>query len=182
MRREGITLIELVIVIAIIGILATVSGFEFSNWIARYRVEVQVRDMYADISGARQRAMQKNMTYFMHLNASAPDEYATYEDSNSDNSLSIGTDLKVDSLSRDRITGKSLKYKIMWNGGGTSIDIRMDKRGLVDVTPMLPNRSLWLLKDDGTTYNYSEVEYDCLNIHETKIRMGKFNGTSCQPK
>ncbi len=63
MKQDGVTLIELLIVIAIGGILVIALGFEFVGWMARYRVESQIKTMQADLLNARQRAMEKNIQY-----------------------------------------------------------------------------------------------------------------------
>ena len=54
MKRDGFTLIELIIVIAIIGILAVALGFQFTGWMARYQVESQIKAMHSDLMTARQ--------------------------------------------------------------------------------------------------------------------------------
>ncbi len=57
MNRRGITLIELLAVIAVMSILLAMATINFRNWSARQRVERQVREMYADIMSIRQQAM-----------------------------------------------------------------------------------------------------------------------------
>jgi prepilin-type N-terminal cleavage/methylation domain-containing protein len=77
MQDKGITLIELVIVISIIGILTIALGFEFKGWVDKYRVEVQINELYADLMNARARAMQRNRTHFVSLTQT---EYTVQED------------------------------------------------------------------------------------------------------
>jgi len=170
---NGFTLIELVVVIVIISLLIAFAGIELTGWMARYRAENQIKEMYTDLMDARSRAMKKNRTYFIHLSTATPTRYDTYEDTNGNNTLDIGTDTNINSLSK-----QNFKYSITWDGGVDPLDIAIDRRGLVAPS----NRNLWVLKDDGTTYGSSEIDYDCIIISLTRINMGKYNGAICQPK
>ncbi len=82
MKNHGITLIELIIVISIIGILAVALGFEFTGWMGGYRVESQTKEMYVDLMNARARAMQRNRVHFVRLFI-PPTQYTNmYDDTN----------------------------------------------------------------------------------------------------
>ena len=169
MNPRGMTLIELAVVIAIVGILVIVTGFQFIGWQARYKVESQIKEMYADLMEARQRAMQRNRTYFVHLDSATPYEYATSED-NGDNIPNAG-DTKIDELSK-----QGLQYRIRSNFAGDPVDISMNRRGLTS-----PLGSIWLLDPDGNPYSPNDVDYDCIVISRTRINMGKYDGTQVPP-
>jgi len=178
MKQEGITLVELVIVIAIIGVLVMVTGFEINGWITRYRAETQVRGMYADMSSARQRAMHKNVQYLIVLSAKG---YLICEDSNGNNSCDNPSETADSPVSR-ALSKDNLRFQINWNLSGSANTVVMDRKGMM--SPVTPGgSSIWLVKPGaGPIWEPSEVDYDCLNIHETKLGMGKFNGIACQQK
>jgi prepilin-type N-terminal cleavage/methylation domain-containing protein len=48
-KDNGITLVELLIAISIVCILAVALGFEYADWVGRYRVETQIREMHLDL-------------------------------------------------------------------------------------------------------------------------------------
>ena len=56
---SGITLIELIIVISIIGVLVFALGFSFQDWNAAYKIESQIKELHSDIMRARVMAMCK---------------------------------------------------------------------------------------------------------------------------
>ena len=56
MNSRGFSLIELIVVMALIGILLTLATLNFSTWQRKAQVERQVKEMYADIQNARSQA------------------------------------------------------------------------------------------------------------------------------
>lgn len=62
MRQEGmrgITLLELMTVIAICGVLMGIAGFSFTSLRNRYEAESQVRKLHVDLMNARVRAVHE---------------------------------------------------------------------------------------------------------------------------
>lgn len=165
-KEDGITLIELIIVVSIIGILAIALGFEFSDWMGKYKVESEVKDLYSDLMNARINALHKNRFYFVLL---APKQYAVSEDMNENESPDVGE--RLPSFPKD------LNHAITWNGGGGN-QITFNKRGLI----LPPGRTI-------CTFTSVNPDFDCLVISETRISRGKLkdqmgacDATNCEAK
>ena len=98
-NRNGVTLIELMIAISIIAILVVALGFEYRNWMGRYKVENQIKQMHTDFMNARIRAMTMNRMHFATETANA---YTIYEDTNpapdGNGTLEIASDLPLANL------------------------------------------------------------------------------------
>jgi len=79
MNRNGFTLVELIIVTAIITILLAISTIAFRDWVRRNRVESQFKTMYADLMTARSQGLyNKNRTgKSVIITASAFSVYST---------------------------------------------------------------------------------------------------------
>lgn len=57
MNSRGFTLIEILVVIAIIGILSAIGALNFNAWLKKNLVERYVKELYADVQGARMNAI-----------------------------------------------------------------------------------------------------------------------------
>jgi prepilin-type N-terminal cleavage/methylation domain-containing protein len=189
MKQAGITLIELMVVVAIIGILVVVLGFEFIGWMARYNVESEIKTMHVDISTARHRAMQKNIPYAAVVPSVNGNNYRICEDANGNNQCDAPTETTQSNISRS-LSKDNLRYPVNSNLPGALI---MNTRGMFmvmnggivsDIINTAPY-NIWLKKPDGGGfYNTSEVDYDCISISTTRIGVGKYDTTanSCVAK
>jgi prepilin-type N-terminal cleavage/methylation domain-containing protein len=164
-NEDGVTLIELVIVVSIIAVLVVALGFEYRNWMGRYKVENQIKQMHTDFMNTRSRAMTMNRMHFVTRVANA---YTIYDDTNplpdGNGTLEIGSDTRLQTYP------KTVEYAINWTGPGTQINF--DRRGM-----MTPAGTIRLT----TT---ADADYDCLTISQTRINMGKWdaNTNSCAEK
>jgi type II secretory pathway pseudopilin PulG len=159
---SGITLIELVVVVGIMTILLSLATLAFNSYQVRYNVESEIKGLYADIMGARIRAMNENRPYIVKFTGAK--SYVTVIDINGDGDYGAG-DIKIDRYSKD-----NLKYELAWKLALGTNRFALDSRGMVNI-----NGSVRVNKDNSS-------EYDCIAISNTRIKMGKWDGTDCNPR
>jgi len=126
----------------------------------KYRVEDETKQMFAHLMDARGRAMQRNRVFHVQITDNG---YKTFEDTNpapDGDSNWTGSDTQVASV--------TVKHPITPTGGLS--DFLFNRNGIASVTGSI--------RFSSTT----QPDYDCITVRETRIKMGKWNGTSCDEK
>lgn len=83
MRKDnGFTLLELLIVMAIVALLAALAIPSMTEFVRMNRIQNQTRRIYADLSNMRMMAMNTNRMHFMQF--AADGTYMVLEDTNGD--------------------------------------------------------------------------------------------------
>lgn len=96
LSKKGITLIELLTVIIIIGIVSAMAVPRFDNVVTKIRHKSAVRDVLGKMRMARSYAISRGVRYGVYINP-AGKYYITFRDSSNDGHYVPGTDPKKDS-------------------------------------------------------------------------------------
>lgn len=162
--EQGVTLIELLIVLAIIVILTIAGAYEYIGWVGKYRVEEEVKKMYSDLMNARARAIARNRMHFIDLPADDLKKYYVYEDTGTpegNQKLDSGTDVAV-------VNGMATTHELQAN-------VRLY---YVDGKGLFTNGVTMLDKAYSVIFVHEpevDPDYDCLEITATRVNMGKWN-------
>jgi prepilin-type N-terminal cleavage/methylation domain-containing protein len=149
-RPRGFTLLEILIVIAIVGILVVIGVGNFGGLSEKYKVEAETKQLYADLMDARGRAMQRSRVFFVRFSGTG---YATYEDTNTPPDGNGTWDNTADTM----VTAVTVGHTITtaFTGGGNEFDFH--RNGIASVTGNL-------------RFSSTQADYDCITILPTRIR------------
>ena len=161
--ETGFSLVELIVIIAIISTLLGLATLAFHDWLVKNNVEAQTRQMATDFSELRVRAMTTKQRHSITVN---PGEYVFKSYSSADEPASAGTELPGGT---HKVTYQ-LKKNATTLVAGEIYDI--DQRGMIDPGSFAGNviPSIYLAHT-GT------ANYDCLNLCVVRVNAGKTNAT-----
>lgn len=165
MKNGGFSILELIVVIAIIGIVATIAGISAKGWLDKYQVESQMKQMLVDLMNARASAMQKNRMYFVKL---AGTQYTVYEDTSPGPDGNGSLEEADDTL----IVRKNLSaiYGITFPAD----EIDFDSRGLVS-RGLVGAQQQAVIRVNGSFGASS----DCIVVTTTRTKLGGWDGSNC---
>lgn len=155
MKNRGFTLIEILVVIAIIGILGSIATLQFQKYMNKANVEKQTKELYADLMTARTEALTKQ-----------------------GNKRVIITPKFYSFTSTGGMWSKSytkpVLFDLQWAGGGISRTLDFDERGLFDIVNN-GNTSVCVNNAAAT-----DAVYNSVVVFSTRIQLGKLNeGAAC---
>jgi prepilin-type N-terminal cleavage/methylation domain-containing protein len=160
MKQKGFSLIELVVIMAIMSILLTIGTLNFKSWNDKAAVESQVNSLYSDLSSVRQKALyEKNGGYSVRISAAGFSVYRPV--------VATG-----DTVTAPLIR-TSVKVPITTDPGGLQIDF--DQSGVATINGDQANLKAAVCIDPKG----SGAVYDSLLLSRTRIQIGKLTTAGC---
>ena len=149
----GFTLVEVIVVCALIAIMLSFASFEFRSFIVKTAMEKQTRAIYNDIMMTRAQALYTRTAKRVVFTAATFKIYS---------SLASGSGINP-------VSNTILQYPVVFGGSGT---VDFDEQGFFDV---VGNGNMTVcIEPSGNT---SPV--DSVVLFSTRARIGKRNGGSC---
>ncbi|TWJ32786.1 pilus assembly FimT family protein [Geobacter argillaceus] len=153
MRNHGFSLIELMLVIAVIAILGSIATLSWQSMQKKAAIETQAKTMYGDLMDVRSQALYTKRARSVAISSGLFQVYSS-------------TVTSVPPVSQ-----KTLGYAVVWSSAGT---ITFDTAGLANGS----ERSLCVDPyNDLTVVNAAAV--DSLVISAARINLGKRTGGNC---
>lgn len=164
---RGFSLVELVVIIAIMGTLLSIATLNFNEWMVKNRVEAQIRQMASDFSQLRVRAFTMKQRHSITVNK---ESYVFRSYSSESENLSSGGSVVSVGVQNTTVQFPFKKSSGSYYGGEV---FEIDSRGMStsDVG------KIFLEYRSGVT-----PALDCLTIHTLRINPGKKNGSDCDDK
>lgn len=170
-NRNGFSLTELIVVIALIAVLVSVATLSFNDWTRKYGIEAQLKEMHADMTSIRLRAIQTKERHRVRLN---PQDYA------------VATLDAAGVATNQPGLGKTLRYRVqLFNAGALSAlnntDIVFNERGYVDLSATWDTDGDGILDPDmalAIGIGEGDAAINCLLIQSSMVKMGRINATT----
>jgi prepilin-type N-terminal cleavage/methylation domain-containing protein len=151
MKENGFTLVELIIVIAIIAILLALATLNFSALSQKHKMEAQVKQMYTDILSAKVDAMHKRRQFTVNTDI-------------------ITNRYTITDVTTGTVVQKTLNFPVTTSAGAGALTF--DVNGL-NTTANVPH-AICLQSNDAS------LAYDAIIIDQVKINLAKRNpGGTC---
>jgi type II secretory pathway pseudopilin PulG len=157
MKEQGISYIELVVVMSVICTVTAALGFDYYDWGKKFAAEKIIKELYTDMMHARLMAVIRGRDHYVVLSDSA---YSVVEDTNDSGKHDAG-DTTLPNYP------KQLEHPVQWNNSGNVVIF--NKRGI-----MPKWRTIHVASTDA--------DYNCVAVSETRVIMGRYIDDKCKPK
>ncbi|QWR76667.1 pilus assembly FimT family protein [Candidatus Magnetomonas plexicatena] len=185
MKRQGFSIIEVVVVVAIMGILITLFVSTLTGQRPKNAIEGNIKQMYSDLAEMRVKAMSENKAYGIVWTLTANNDFQGYTmrgDSNANDNItdtggyttirtSDNMTYPVAPLSTMRITN------LIFNGKGICMNAECSSTPGFQIFASCTDCDDNGVLPADTSANCDNIkypEYSCLVVSSTRIKMGKW--------
>jgi prepilin-type N-terminal cleavage/methylation domain-containing protein len=169
-KNRGFSLIELIVVVAIMIILLAIGIPQLSKYIKKYNVEKEITTLYGDLMNQRFKSMNSGIPHGVRFDSSKQYTIFTFDDQN--------YNLKFDDTNEEKdVSTKTVNYDLQKKGGSISGRVI-----LFDKTGMTKDEK-WK-EGNLTIYIDYPTRYNCIAISSSRIKMGVWDASKskCQVK
>jgi type IV fimbrial biogenesis protein FimT len=187
MNQKGLTLVETLVVMALIAIILSFTVPFTLHMIRKSRAETEIRNLYGNLTEARQRALERSLPYVVQVTGSAANTNGVgsaieiFEDRNLNGVLDT-TPLPTENVANlgwapiegSHTPAYSLDGTVGTDDLTSVREITISTRGI-----MTPDAKIFMIAragDDGV----SDAAVNCIAVSITRIGLGKYDGTNCQ--
>ena len=163
--NRGITLIEILVVIAITAIVLAIAIPNFSKYVKKHGVEKEITEIYGDLVEQRFKSMSTGVPHGIRFDSAT--QYTLFEfDDKNYNMVFDGVGEEKNSVQKS-----GLKFDLEKKGsGGFPFAVLFDEMGVA-------NNNFTIRID-------SPARYNCITVSSTRIKMGVWNSATnkCEVK
>jgi len=165
---RGFTLIEIIVVIAIVAILLAIAIPQFSKYVKKYSVEKEITEIYGDLVQQRFKSMNSGVPNGIRFDSQT--QYTLFEFDDKNYNMKYDAD---ENEEKDPIKKSGLKFGLEIKNGSFPFVVLFDGKGMA-------KSANWGI-GNFTVYIDSPARYNCIAISSNRIKMGVWDG-SCEIK
>ena len=185
MRQEkGFTIVEVLIVIAVIGVLAAFAIPNFLNWLPKMRVNSAARNLVSEMQLTRMQAVSERNNYVITFNVGS-NQYSIYDDDDNDGAeagelvktVNIGTDnpgIQFGYISgTQKPTGGSITTAVAFGSTSSPIRETFKPNGAASLSG-----SVYLIPTQDIAAGKTDRQRAITVIQTGRVKLWRYDGSS----